>query len=91
MTRLMLSSLAAAAIFAMAAGSAVSAEATKKPVMATTKNSAPVASMKSRQPAVKCDCTNCSAPHCGPGPSVRSFTILRPLAVDRDKKKLRAK
>lgn len=49
MTCTMRWSLPFAAILAIAAGGVVPADA---------------AEMKSKQPTVRCDCTNCSAPHC---------------------------
>jgi hypothetical protein len=79
-TRTMLWSLPAAAILAMAAGGAVPADA---------------AGMKSKQPVARCDCTNCSAPHCSK-PSGRTgdrFFFVDETGVIRSprKQKLQAK
>jgi hypothetical protein len=62
-------SVAAAAMLATALvpQTAATAEATKKakPSAKTGPRAAPATSMKLRQPVARCDCTNCSAPHCG--------------------------
>jgi hypothetical protein len=82
MTRTMFWSLPAAAILAMAAGGAAPADAAK---------------MKSKQPTARCDCSNCSAPHCpkpgGAGKSGDRYFFVDESGVIRGRKKpqLRAK
>lgn len=79
MKHTMLWSLPAAAILAMAAGGAVPADAAK---------------IKSNQPAVRCDCTNCSAPHCpkSRGSGDRSFFVDESGVIRSPRKrKLQAK